>query len=390
MSQCSVPPSQANCASLHALKYRHGCGSQPSATQTDERLPLQLVPFVLGHDESLVIAQRRYVVAHPMYEQTSALDVLRRREFKRLKSCRAYLDYTGASLYPESLIRYHADILNKNVFGNPHSTSPRSDFGFHVVCVRVTQSTANYSSMLTSEYTQAARDAVLNFFSGDPSEYDVVFAANCTTALRLVGESYPFIPKTSRLVLPVDAHNSVNGLREFATSAGIPVQYISMEQYTDQFAALDNDGGLFVMTGQSNLSGLKSDLNLIGEAKRKGYDTLLDAAALAPTTPFSLRALGNNVDAIAVSLYKMIGYPTGVGCLVARKTFLAKLRKQWFSGGTVVIVQVMLASLLDGCPIYPIDTTFSGSWQRSTTSGWSRALGGWNYQFFVVSVARMS
>lgn len=137
MSQCSVPPIQVNlinCASLYALKYRHGRGSRASrpdkvgATQTDEPSCLQLVPFVLGHDESLVVAQRRYGVAHPMYEQTSALDVLRRREFKRLKSCRAYLDYTGASLYPESLIRYHADILSKNVFGNPHSASPRFDF----------------------------------------------------------------------------------------------------------------------------------------------------------------------------------------------------------------------------------------------------------------------
>lgn len=188
---------------------------------------------------------------------------------------------------------------------------------------------------------------MLTFFSGDPSEYDVVFTANCTTALRLVGESYPFVPETSRLVLPVDAHNSVNGLREFATSAGIPVQYIPMERYNDQFSALDNGGGLFVMTGQSNLSGLKSDLNLIGEAKRKGFDTLLDAAALAPTTPLSLRALGSNLDAMAISLYKMIGYPTGVGCVVARKTFLAKLRKQWFSGGTVVIVQVILVLSLD-------------------------------------------
>jgi len=198
------------------------------------------------------------------------------------------------------------------------------------------------SSILSSAYAQAARAAVLEFFSADASEYDVIFTANCTAALRLVGESYPFTSNASRLILPVDAHNSVNGLREFATSAGIPVQYLPMERCGDQFSALDNDGGLFVMTGQSNLSGLKSDLNLMAEAKQKGYDTLLDAAALASTTPLSLRALGNSVDAMAISLYKIIGYPTGVGCLVARKAFLAKLNKQWFSGGTVVIVQVML------------------------------------------------
>lgn len=209
------------------------------------------------------------------------------------------------------------------------------------MCENSFNSPTRSSSILSSTYTQAARAAVLDFFSADASEYDVIFTANCTAALRLVGESYPFTRETSRLVLPVDAHNSVNGLREFATSAGVPVQYVPMARYGDQSSALDVGRGLFVMTGQSNLSGLKPDLNLIGEAKRKGYDTLLDAAALSSTTPLSLRALGNGVDAMAISLYKMIGYPTGVGCLVARKAFLAKLRKQWFSGGTVVIVQVM-------------------------------------------------
>ena len=42
---------------------------------------------------------------------------------------------------------------------------------------------------------------------------------------------------------------------------------------------------------------------------------------------------------MAVSFYKMFGYPTGVGALVARKSFLAKLHKPYFSGGTVEVVQ---------------------------------------------------
>lgn len=42
---------------------------------------------------------------------------------------------------------------------------------------------------------------------------------------------------------------------------------------------------------------------------------------------------------MAISFYKMFGYPTGVGGLVARKSFLAKLRKPYFSGGTVDVVQ---------------------------------------------------
>lgn len=224
---------------------------------------------------------------------------------------------------------------------------------------------------------------MLDFFGADAAEYEVVFTANASTALRLVGESYPFQHASGGtprcLVLPVDAHNSVNGLREFAYAAGAPVHYVPMDcehmglqigmdihkrlpdtpppsppnspvedQHRNPHAHFhhsktqrpDSTRGLFVLTGQSNVSGRKVSLSTLRTAKSQGYDTLLDAAALAPTTPISLRGLGNCVDAMAVSLYKMIGYPTGVGCLVVRRAFLAKLRKRWFSGGTVLIVQV--------------------------------------------------
>jgi molybdenum cofactor sulfurtransferase len=71
---------------------------------------------------------------------------------------------------------------------------------------------------------------------------------------------------------------------------------------------------------------------LLRHASSLGYDTLLDAAALAPTSTISLSK--TPVDAMAVSFYKMFGYPTGVGALVVKKSFLAKLKRPWFAGGT--------------------------------------------------------
>jgi len=43
---------------------------------------------------------------------------------------------------------------------------------------------------------------------------------------------------------------------------------------------------------------------------------------------------------MAVSFYKMVGFPTGVGGLVAKKSFLRQLKRPWFAGGTVDVVQV--------------------------------------------------
>jgi selenocysteine lyase/cysteine desulfurase len=43
---------------------------------------------------------------------------------------------------------------------------------------------------------------------------------------------------------------------------------------------------------------------------------------------------------VAVSWYKVFGFPTGVGCLLARRDALARLRRPWFSGGTIMGVSV--------------------------------------------------
>lgn len=94
---------------------------------------------------------------------------------------------------------------------------------------------------------------------------------------------------------------------------------------------------LFALTGQSNISNSKNPLSLIQFAASQGYCTLLDAAALAPTSVISLA--DTPVDAMAVSFYKMFGFPTGVGALIAKESFLVRLERPWFAGGTVDVVQ---------------------------------------------------
>jgi molybdenum cofactor sulfurtransferase len=61
---------------------------------------------------------------------------------------------------------------------------------------------------------------------------------------------------------------------------------------------------------------------------------LLDAAAYVPTNRLDLSRW--HPDFVALSFYKMFGWPTGVGALIARRESLARLERPWFSGGTVV------------------------------------------------------
>ena len=65
---------------------------------------------------------------------------------------------------------------------------------------------------------------------------------------------------------------------------------------------------------------------------------LLDAAAFAPTNRLDLCRW--RPDFVTLSFYKLFGYPTGIGCLIARREALACLRRPWFSGGTINIVSV--------------------------------------------------
>ncbi|KAF7355905.1 Molybdenum cofactor sulfurase [Mycena venus] len=258
------------------------------------------------------VAYKDFLHAFPEYKLTWILDTLRRTDYGRLSDTgETYVDYMGATLYPESLVRVHVDFLSRNVLGNTHSIS----------------NTARLSANCADE----ARAAVLSFFGASPERYTVIFTANASGALKLVGESYPFTEE-SRYVLACDSHNSVHGIR------GFDVTTAHRTLFRHQPNSPDAAPCLFVMTAQSNISNAKSPLSIMQYAAALGYHTVLDAAALAPTSTISLTDYP--VDALCCSFYKMFGFPTGVGALVAKKSFLRQLERPWFAGGNVDVVQV--------------------------------------------------
>lgn len=260
-------------------------------------------------------------------------EALRAREFRRLDACgTVYLDYTGSALYAESHLRAHERFLERHVLGNPHSENPAS-------------------AQATRAVEEARRD-VLDFFRADPEEFTVVFTSNASAALKLVGESYPF-RSGSRFTLLEDNHNSVNGIRVYAERAGAETIYLPIdgELRIDRSVPVPAAGSapsLFAYPAQSNFSGVRHPLALAAEARRLGYDVVLDAAAFAPTSALDLSSV--DADFVCVSFYKMFGFPTGLGALVARRETLARLRRPWFAGGTVeyVTVQTRAHRLLRG------------------------------------------
>jgi len=256
-------------------------------------------------------------------ETQISFEALRAREFRRLDVQNlAYLDYAGSALYSDSQLRAHHALLSEGVFGNPHSDSG--------------------PSRASTEIIDTARRRVLQFLDVDESTHDVCFTANTSAAIKLVAESYPF-GGDSTLLLSADNHNSVNGIREYARRGGARVRYIPLDdelRLLDAEAIIESESnpGLLAFPAQSNFSGVRHPLALVAKAKSRGFDVLLDLAAYVPSRAFSLRRCP--ADFVAMSFYKLFGYPTGIGALVARREALARLRRPWFAGGTVLFASV--------------------------------------------------
>ena len=273
--------------------------------------------------------------ATPVPQRAQSVDfaALRAREFSRLDDGgHAYLDYTGSALYPDRLVAGHATTLRASVLGNPHSESP--------------------ASLASTALVNEARTRVLRFFDADPDEYVVCFTPNTSGAIHLVASAYPLGPDAP-LILASDNHNSVNGVRAYAERAGACVHQLPLDaelRLHDVASALTVlrkthvGAGLVAFPAQSNFSGVRHPLALVDKARALGYDVLLDAAAYVPTSPLSLTR--TPASFVACSFYKMFGYPTGVGALITRRDALARLRRPWFSGGTVEYVSVQSRSHL--------------------------------------------
>ncbi len=270
----------------------------------------------------------RFLQQFPAYSQTAALDELRQSDYNILdRQGHVYLDYTGGGLFAASQLQAHHGLLSSLVFGNPHSYNP--------------------TSARTTELVEQARRYVLRFFNANEDEYVCIFTQNASAALKIVGESYPFCAGC-RYLLTFDNHNSVNGIREYARAKGASVTYVPVilpDLRIDESQLLralqEQQNGCFNLLAypaQSNFSGVQHPLEWIAQAQALGWDVLLDAAAFVPANRLDLSLW--KPDYVPLSFYKMFGYPTGIGALLARKEAVRKLSRHWFAGGTTTVASV--------------------------------------------------
>lgn len=230
--------------------------------------------------------------------------------------------------------------MNAHLFGNPHSRSP--------------------SSMLSTDRIESTRVKALDFFKADPEKFDLIFVANATAAIKLVADCMSDYSQSKGskgfwFGYHGDSHTSLVGVREVAQShltcfgsdrdveEWLRRSERSMSQYGHALPNHDGPVGLFAYPAQSNMNGRRLPLHWPGRVRAiksascETY-TLLDAAAFVATGQLDLSDEENAPDFVALSFYKIFGFPD-LGALIVRKRSGHVLKaRRYFGGGTVDMV----------------------------------------------------
>lgn len=236
-----------------------------------------------------------------------------------------YLDHAGTTPYAKTLIESWTTELTTNLFGNPHSASA--------------------ASQLSTRRIDDIRLKVLKFFRASPDDFDVVFVANATAAIKLVAEAFRDNKNGFWYGFHADAHTSIVGCRELADRGSTCFQNNdSLEAWMSSIrhqACPSDLLQLVAYPGQSNMSGRKIPMSYCEQIRRNASDagrrifTMLDVASLASTSPLDLSDVSKAPDFITLSFYKIFGFPD-LGALIVRKESAYPLMaKRYFAGGTV-------------------------------------------------------
>ena len=271
-----------------------------------------------------------------------------------------YLDNAGATLYAKSQIENYYSDLKGFVYGNPHSQ--------------------NESSQRSSELIEEARNMVARHFHTTLDKHHIIFTSGATGALKLLAENFCW-DYESKFIFLEDSHTSVVGIREIAKKEGSSFTCMTEPELEDVFSNharklyesnqtcqksdfkfgenlpngnfVDNNSTgkrqvshLFSYPAMSNFCGRKYPLSWIPlikqghlssvPVKNERWYVVLDAASYVGTNELNLSQ--TEADFIAISFYKIFGFPTGVGALIIKADAIESLKpKCYYGGGTVLL-----------------------------------------------------
>ncbi|KAF2222174.1 pyridoxal phosphate-dependent transferase [Elsinoe ampelina] len=256
------------------------------------------------------------------------IEEMRKEQYPMLEDA-LYLDHAGTTLTSKRLMDlFHQEMIS-NLYGNPHSFSQ--------------------ASHRTAAVIDTVRLKLLACVKADPTQFDVVFTANATAAIKLVADAFRDYTYGFQYNYHNESHTSLVGVRELAEDSICLGTDNEVEDWLREKrqAAKEQPGRptLFAYPAQSNLDGRRLPLSWPAKLRQESTEghqsirwTLLDASAYVSTTPLDLSDADSSPDFTALSLYKIFGFPD-MGALIVRRQSAAILgHRKYFGGGTVDMV----------------------------------------------------
>lgn len=262
-----------------------------------------------------------------------------------------YADYAGTPL-PLPLP------LSSTITDTPGSyANPHSDVSSDVL-----------SSMPSSRASiSALRQVTLRLCNAPEDKWVCIITSGATAAIKLAAESFPWTREKSFYLYLADNHTSVVGIREIAAHHGAATGVVRKSSTLKTSNLEHPDTGdivhsLFAFPLESNFNGARYSPAMFGVGSRGFFQqqdvtwvhpnqpatfdhsltmmrwhVLLDAARGCATQPpdLSKEDYQSTISFVALSYYKILGYPTGLGALLVRKDVLSILHRNYFGGGTV-------------------------------------------------------
>lgn len=241
-----------------------------------------------------------------------------RRQFPFLASgtASAYLDSAATTQKPQAVIDAMSSAMS-HPLGNVHR-------GVH-----------RETDIATERY-EAARAAVARFIGAAHAD-EIIFTKNGTEAINVAayGWARQHLKAGDRIALSIlEHHSNIIPWLQLKEQIGIEIDWIGLKEL-DTFE-LDSRTRLFCITGQSNVLGIRPDLQKwIDAAHTIGAKTLVDAAQLVAHMPIDVQT--TDCDFLAFSGHKIYG-PTGIGVLYVKRETMKNMQPFFGGGGMVQTV----------------------------------------------------
>lgn len=277
-----------------------------------------------------------------------------RAQFPFLNRGLIYLDTAATSLKPEMVITAEADYYR--------------ELGVN---------TGRGSSVHNFETTTGLEDirSRVASFMGSNDKDSIIFTQNSTDSINLVAQSlrkYLVTEKTNIVITQLEHHSNYTPWLDLAEELGIKCRVIPLKGYSIDYNYLeryiDEDTIITAITGMSNLTGEKTDIErVVSRVRSTGGKVLIDGAQLICHEDVDVENL--DVDYFCFSTHKLYG-PFGLGILYGKKELLEQMKPGRFGGNMVSYI-----NNLNSVHYKPVPTRFeSGTQNPAAIYGFNKSL----------------